>query len=522
MAVTMPTCDSGEIVRLMSEPSTYPDPPGSIRVIETHISWVFLTDRNAYKLKKPIRFDFLDFSRPELRQRDCLDELQLNRRLAGDVYISVLPITLDHSGSLSLAGEGEPVDWVMKMQRLPAEKSLSELATSGRLTPEDEHTIAQHLADFYARLPPKQVSPDDYRQQLRRRIRENDEALFTLLPSSELLRVRRTHDSQLRYLTIHADLFEKRAAEGCIVEGHGDLRPEHIFLIRPPAVIDCIEFSAELRTVDIADDLSFLSMECQRIGHPSVGRCVVATYEAVCDDQIPQTLLDFHQSYRACVRAKVVGLQARQGTGQEQIRLVRLVHQYIDWAEHFARVLGRPLLLIVGGLMGTGKSTLAHELAVSIGAELFSTDEIRRTLFGASPRAAEYGEDNYRADRRQSIYQELLERASAILDLGRSVILDGTFLKRSLRQRSVELGVRHGAIPLYVECRCPKQTALSRIQKRLDAGGAVSEARVNLYDEQATEYESLTGVEPAIAIDTTRPLSEQIGQISEEVQRRER
>jgi aminoglycoside phosphotransferase family enzyme/predicted kinase len=520
MAATIPTCDSGEIVRLMSEPSTYPDRPGSIQVMETHISWVFLTDRYAYKLKKPVRFDFVDFSQSELRHHACQDELRLNRRLAGDVYISVLPITIGHRGSLSLAGDGQPVDWVVKMRRLPADKSLNEVLLDGRLTPDDEHAVARHLADFYARLPPKRISPHDYRHQLRRHIRANGEALVTLLPSSEQLRTHRTLDSQLRYLAVHADLFDKRVAEGRIVEGHGDLRPEHIYLERPPVVIDCIEFSADLRTIDVADDLGFLAMECNRIGHPGTGRLVLDTYENICGDQIPQALLAFHQSYRACVRAKVVGLQARQRIDQEQRALTRLVHQYVDWAEHFALELGRPLLLIVGGMMGTGKSTLAQELADSLGAKLLSTDQIRRSLFGASPTAAGYGEGNYQPDHRQRVYDDLLGQAATILDQGRSAVLDGSFLKRALRQQATQLGVRHGAIPLCIECQCSRQTALSRIETRASAGGAVSEARVELYDEQVNESEPVAVAEPAITLDTTRSLSDQILQVCGEVRRR--
>jgi uncharacterized protein len=217
----------------------------------------------------------------------------------------------------------------------------------------------------------------------------------------------------------------------------------------------------------------------------------------------------------------VVELQDRQRIGDEQRSPTRFLHQYLDRAEHFALELGRPVLWIVGGLMGTGKSTLAQELAESLEADLLSTDKIRRSLFGNSVTAAGYGQGNYRSDHRQTVYDELFDRAAAALDRGRSAILDGSFLKQELRRYALELGRRRGATPLFIQCHCPKQTALSRIERRVHDQTAVSEARVDLYDEQAQECEPLTDGDSMLRIDTERSLSDQIQQVYRESRRLE-
>lgn len=500
---------SGEIVQLLSAPSTYPDNPSSVEMIETHISWVFLTDRHAYKLKKPVRFEFLDFTTPALRRRACLAELELNRRLAPDVYLAVLPITRNSRGSLALAGAGKDVDWVVQMRRLDATKALDAALRRGCLTDDDARAVTNLLVGFCAGLAPTPITPDVYRFILNRHIRDNQATLLAALSPDERARVLWIVGAELRYLHVAAGDFDERVAAGRVVEGHGDLRPEHIYLERPPAVIDCIEFAAELRTVDIADELSFLAMECRRLGDCRLGPGVLAAYQSRCGDAVPERLLAFYSSYRACVRAKVAALRAKQEIESHRRPFVRLARQYVDWAEHHAAQLGRPALVTVGGLMGTGKSTLSAALADAYAAELLATDHVRRALLGASTSPAGYGQDNYLAESRDRVYAELLSRAAALVDCGRTVILDGTFISRSLRARAEELACRHGAVLLHVECRCPRHVSLTRLRERARAGDSESEARAELYDLQAGEYEPLPP-DGAVIVDTCVPLTQQV------------
>jgi uncharacterized protein len=502
----------------MRNASSYPDGQGPVEVVETHISWVFLTDRDAYKLKKAVRFEFLDFSTPDLRHRACLDEVQLNRRLAPDVYLGVLPITRGPEGRLELNGSGQAVDWVVQMRRLPAENALDVVLREGRLTAEQTQSIAKYLSGFYARLLPRPISADVYCEALDHHIRANGVALIGSLPTNRP-RIRRIQGAQLRYLNVEAEMIGNRVAAGRIVEGHGDLRPEHIYVDGRPIVIDCIEFSDELRTVDIADELSFLAMECERMNGGGLGESVIEAYQSAAGDRVPVSLHSFYRCYRAMVRAKVALLRKQQHANDSATSPADLIRQYIDLADEYAKQLGPPILLIVGGLMGSGKSTLATKLGDAFAIDVLSTDHIRRSMFGSSEVPADFGEGNYRPDMRNRVYDELFRHAEELLKDCQSVVLDGTFLTGCLRDRAYDLGRKNGAVSLHVQCTCPREVAHARIQKRGDAGQSDSEARTELYDLQARDLEPPWADESAITVDTTTAVSEQIRATCVEIKR---
>ena len=198
MTPTAQPVHPGSVSDFMRDASSYPDRPKSVDVIETHISFVYLTDGYAYKLKKPVRFEFLDFSTPELRHRACLDEVRLNRRLTPNLYVGVLPITRSSSRELELNGDGDPIDWVVQMRRLAANDALDVVIREGRLTSAHSQSVARLLSRFYARMLPKSIGPDVYHEALERHIRGNRKTLLNLLPTEELRsRVRRVQSSQL-------------------------------------------------------------------------------------------------------------------------------------------------------------------------------------------------------------------------------------------------------------------------------------------------------------------------------------
>ena len=513
MTATQLPVQPPDAVRLMCDCAAHPDQPRSIQLLETHISWLFVTDHFVYKLKKPVRFDFVDFSTPELRHRACLDEVRLNCRLAPDVYLGALPITRTDRGELELAGRGEPVDWVVQMRRLPAESALDCRMRDGQVSREDEMAVADRLAEFYARLPAEAVSGEQYRGDLERHIRANAAVCTANFSRYDRERVRRIFGQQLRYLHVAAPVLDERVSAGHVVDGHGDLRPEHIYVESPPAVIDCVEFSPELRRVDVLDDLSFLAMECDRLGHGQVGARITASCQAARGDLVHPRLFDFYKSYRALVRAKVMVLRAAQVSDVEQHSITRQAHQYLDWAEYYADRLGPPALIVVGGLMGTGKSTLSAQIAGAIGANLVSTDRIRRTLFGASTSPAAYGQGTYLPISRARVYDELFVRAAQALDKGLSVVLDGTFLSNGQRQHAAALSIQHGGTPLYLHCHCPRDVALARLAARTTAGGSDSDGRTDLFDLQAAEQEPPAGDLASVDVDTRLPIAEQVEQV---------
>jgi aminoglycoside phosphotransferase family enzyme/predicted kinase len=293
----------GAKVAFLSRPESYPVPTTRVDALETHMSWVFLTDANAWKLKKPVRTRYLDFSSEALRRADCEAELRLNRRLSEGVYEATVPLVLDAQGRLRFGADGRTVDWLVKMRRLPGGRMLDRLLREHALGPGDLERAIERLARFYrdaARVP---TPPARYRARFAEEIAENRRELATPAYELPLDSIETTCARQLALLSARPDLFDARA--GRIVEVHGDLRPEHICLEDTPQIIDCLEFSRELRLLDPVDELAFLALECERLGSPGLAPTIFATYAAVTGDAPPGALVDFYQSYRACVRARI-------------------------------------------------------------------------------------------------------------------------------------------------------------------------------------------------------------------------
>ena len=292
-------------VAFLSQPGSYPDPTGPIEAIETHMSWVFLTDRHAWKLKKPVRYDYLDFSTESLRHQHCLEEVRLNRRLTHGVYLDTVALTQDDGGRLRLGPGGTVVDWLVRMLRLPRERMLDHAIRSKRVPVEDVRNAIRKLCSFYSACPPVPIAPDAYRKRLATEIADNLNALSAsefALPA-DLFAPTCTRLTGL--LEGEAASFNERARNRRIVEGHGDLRPEHVCLLPEPQIIDCLEFSRDFRILDPADELAFLALECERLGDPGLKRTILDAYTEFSGDAPPVKLVHFYQSHRACMRAKI-------------------------------------------------------------------------------------------------------------------------------------------------------------------------------------------------------------------------
>jgi aminoglycoside phosphotransferase family enzyme/predicted kinase len=502
-----------ELVGFLSDASSHLGSNRPVEHIETHISHVFLTDRYAYKLKKPVRFEFLDFSTPELRRQACEDEVRLNRRMAPDIYLDVLSVVRGFDDRLRLGGTGTPIDTVVKMRRLAAETSLEALVRGGRATRTDIDRLAASLARHYTTATPIITNAVEYLRTVERHVLANRDDLVRLTKdwnekrTAEL--IQRVHAAQRRWLALWGDTLKRRACDGRIVEGHGDLRPDHICLTPQPVVIDCIEFSRELRVLDVADELAFLAIECERMGAAEIGTRVLDAYRRLSRDDVPEKLLCFYKSYRACVRAKVASLRAAQVSPSEAGRCKALAVEYFGLADLYSRRLGPVLLVVVRGLSGTGKSTLARALADSLELELMQTDMIRRQHFG-SVSASQYSGNLYAPHNRQRIYDVMLAAAEERMAGGLSVILDGTFL--SARQLAVcrELATRLGAELLTVECRCPEAIVRSRLSQRQQAGECISDATYETYRRQQDAAEPIPHAIAQVAVDTSLALPLQV------------
>jgi aminoglycoside phosphotransferase family enzyme len=292
-------------VAFLRQPTSFPERAYRVEAIETHMSWVFLTDGHAYKLKKPMCRGLLDFSSVEARHYYCEEEIRLNRRLAPDVYLGIVALTLDSPGHLQLDGAGPVIDWLVKMRRLPTQHMLDYAIQHGTASEEDIVHIAKRLADFYHMCAPAPIDAAAYRSKLLHHIDHYLQALSRPAYQLPALQITGICLDQRSFLQKVAGLLDQRIQSGRIVEGHGDLRPEHICLKRKLVMIDCLEFSRDLRIIDAVDELAFLALECERLGAARLSALLLRTYSEISGDSPDATLIHFYQSYRASLRAAI-------------------------------------------------------------------------------------------------------------------------------------------------------------------------------------------------------------------------
>lgn len=329
-------------VAFLSKPNAYPEVPAGVEAKETHMSWVFLTDRHAYKLKKPVRTGFLDYGTIAARQRNCRREIRLNRRLAPGVYLGAVALRHDGRTGLHLGGGGRAVDWLVKMRRLPEEWTLERRIAGGTVRATDIRRLGRRLAAFFRSAAMGRISANAYLRDLQEAVRANCGELAW--PRFGLPRdtVENLAAVQLAFLGRHGDLLRGRAAARRVREGHGDLRPEHIYCDGAPIVMDCLEFNRRLRTVDPVDELAYLAMECERLGDPRIGPWLFDTYRRETGDSPPNSLITFHKCFRACLRATIAVWHVADAGVREPERWRKRALQYLDWAERYGRALAEP------------------------------------------------------------------------------------------------------------------------------------------------------------------------------------
>lgn len=321
-------------VAFLRRPDSYPGNVSHVEAIETHMAWVFLAGDRAYKMKKPVRYPFLDFSTLEARRHDCEEEVRLNRRLSPDIYLDVVPLTSSRSG-LSFGGDADPVEWLVVMKRLPREGMLDSVITEHRLDDTEVVPVAELLAEFFVRQPAEPIEPKAYVERLRREMDENAAEIQAharrFAPA-----VRPTTDALGSFFDQQAQLLEDRVRSGRVIEGHGDLRPEHIFPGPPPAVIDCLEFERGFRLLDPTQELAFLGLECERLGAPGIGRSFLEAYRSAAQDFPPERLLAFYAAHCSLLRAKIAIWHLADDVPDPE-RWARKCSTYLDLAMRHAR-----------------------------------------------------------------------------------------------------------------------------------------------------------------------------------------
>lgn len=491
------------VVAFLSDPSVYSHRPRHVDVVQTHASYVFLAGRYVYKIKKPVDFGFLDFSTLDRRRRFCERELELNRRLAPDIYLDI--VTIRRAGRrLSLEADGPAVEYAVRMRRLSAAGFASHRVARGLLGPRDIDRIAKRLTRFYAaqRAHTKQRLPDRQRRSIDdnlARIRAHASDADTRGRVAALSAYTRT------FYRSQAALLLRRRRQGHILDCHGDLRLEHIHLDGPTVrIYDCIEFNDRLRTIDVANDVAFLAMDLDYEGRPDLARRLVDAIVDTTSDRGVERLLDFYKCYRAAVRHKVESLRAAErevAVDERRASAVR-AERFMGLALRYATLGSRPTIVAVMGEVACGKSTLAAGLAETLGLDLFSSDVTRKRLAGL-PLHRRPGDTVrarlYAPAMSRRVYATLLAAARNAVRAEHSLVIDATFSRRADRAALRTFAKHSDAAVLFVEISTPAAVRRRRLAERARVL-SVSDARLSDFAILATRYEPPTELPAAMTL----------------------
>lgn len=495
-----------KVAQALLNPQAYPHPAApEIELVETHISWVFLTGEHAYKLKKPVDLGFLDFSTLELRRHFCHEELRLNRRLCPDLYLDVLPLT-DEGGRIRIGGNGKPIDYVVRMVQFDRSLELDRLLRNDELTPQHIDDAACVIAEFHASIP--QADPDSP-------FGRPEEVIKPMLANLHLTgEVARSDDERdaierLRQWTLneHRRLTErlwKRKTDGMIRECHGDMHTGNMLIRNGRVMIfDCIEFSPQLSKIDIINDLAFLFMDLQHAGHAELAWRLLNGWLSKTGDYDGLRVLNFYCTYRAMVRAKVTSIRLAQETNEaEKQETLDEHHSYLHLALGYTER-PEPLLVLTHGVSGSGKSTISAQLAEAGGFIHIRSDVERKRLFGIGSleKSAEQGLDIYTPDATEKTYSAMLEAAKAALAGGYPVIADATFPTRDFRKPFIELAESMGCQCRILHFHASPDELRRRVRERHASGDDPSEADLTVLEAQLQKIEPFDNNEKALCID---------------------
>jgi aminoglycoside phosphotransferase family enzyme/predicted kinase len=474
-------------------------------VVETHISVIVFVGDRAYKLKKPVDLGFLDFSTVAARREACHRETDLNRRLAPDVYLGVADV---------IGPEGETVDHLVVMRRMPSDRRLTTLVVEGDpAVPDHLRALARLLADFHSgaeRSPTIDLAarPDAVLANWQQSFDQMRPFVGSVLDADVTQRI---EDLVGRYVTGREELFEARIAAGKVCDGHGDLQADDIYCLDDrPRVLDCLEFDDRYRHGDVLADVAFLAMDLDRLGAAELGSTFLRWYREFSADVAPRSLVEHYVAYRAHVRCKVNCLRADQATGaaredaaREARRLLQMTRRYLERA--------RVRLVLVGGLPGTGKSTLARHLGTELGWTVLRSDETRKERAGlaATERSGDgFGEGLYTTSASDEVYDDLLARARTALRAGETVVLDASWASARHRQLARQVARECVADLDELRCEAPVDVSEERLVDRLARGDDASDATPDVARRLAQRFDAWP---EASAVETSGSEADSIG-----------
>jgi hypothetical protein len=527
----VPASDLPPLIQALLTTAPYPHPTGRIQLIQTHISYVFLTRDYVYKIKQPVDFGFLDYSTLSKRRYYCHRELKLNRRLCSDAYLAVVPIRKTRAGyridfppSLRGPGAGKErpkgpiVEYAVLMRRLPEERMMNRLLERNALTRPMLDAVAAKLVPFHqsgAATSARIARYGDW--AIRYNVRENVRQWTPYIGrtiTAEQDRILRNYIEA--FYARRADVMLRRVEERRIRECHSDLRSDAVCFVDPKAgpagicIFDCVEFNRRITHVDVARDVTFLQMDLEYRGRPDLAAHFVRRYIDLANDPDLPDVLPYYAFYNACVRGKVESflLDAPAVPETQKRAAARRARRYFALACRYAESLPPAMLIVICGLSGTGKSTVARAVARRLDAAVLSSDVVRKELAGMDPQERvleEFREGLYSGEMTARTYQALLDAAREHLLAGRSVVIDATYTRRDDRRDAFRLARETGAQAACVEVSASESAIRERLAGRLARGRDASDARWEIYIKQKRRFQRPTEV-PAgrlVRIDTT-------------------
>jgi aminoglycoside phosphotransferase family enzyme len=330
--------DLAEKVRFLQQPLSYPHRPDAVTSVETHMSWVFLAGEFAFKLKKPVRYAFLDFATIESREFNCREEVRLNARLAPDIYLDVVPLRLNYEGKLTFDGSGLLAEWLVKMRRLPHDRMLDWLIEHAKVKPAEVDAAARCLMSFYKTAARVNQSARQVWDRFDLEHKRDAEVLEDSRFDIDHEAVARVLGNAKTALDKVQPMLRARAEQSVYMEGHGDLRPEHICLLQKPVIIDCLEFSRDLRLLDPFDEITFLDLECERLGAAWIGERILTQCRRELVHPPPPELLQFYRAARALLRARLALVHLTEPSPRTPQKWEPRARQYIAFAEEALRI----------------------------------------------------------------------------------------------------------------------------------------------------------------------------------------
>ncbi|MCX6666029.1 MAG: AAA family ATPase [Euryarchaeota archaeon] len=505
--------ESLKLFESMKNPSFFGSDVTSVNILQTHISFVALTGKYAYKVKKPVNFGFLDFSTLEKRKYFCDEELWLNRRLCPDIYLDVLPVTQENN-TLTLNGKGTIVDYVLKMKQFPQENIFTNLLKQNKINESVIEQICGILVDFYNSEPTsKEVDSYGKIESVKQNIDENFEQTKPVIDVTIAKETfERIKNASSLFFKRKKKIFDTRIKEGHIHDCHGDLHSGNIVVSDKIFIFDCIEFNKRFRFCDTASDIAFFAMDLDYLNHPYLSSHLIKTYVEKSKDIGIYDVLNFYKSYRAYVRGKVNGFMLNDShiDQKNRINAIETAKKYFDLAEYYSSLFSldlndtkKPILFLVGGLTGTGKSTFAQKLAVDYHAAVINTDVVRKELHGIKTDEHHFDPMNkglYAPEKVDHTYDCVMERADDLLKQKTNVVVDATLQKKKYRELAQEIAKKHHAIIVPIQCVCADDVVKKRLEERLKKK-SVSDGRWEIYLNQKKTFEPFTAEEHAVMVD---------------------